>query len=256
MFSILFLIVGGMAVAGTFVPDLFEDDEAITSTDSENDIVESDDSDDMSPSIVDFAFSPPEMENISADETVDDTSANEGSADYDSLVLPVSDEEDQPEPDHKLPFSEAQLDALPSALSDWTTNENISQFVLGDDDTLSLVASEEIEGSIVLADANYFETGSGLEGTIETEHFGTNIYYVPAGKEFPSDYEWSDEGAVLVDTSDFRNDEEDFDGIKLLGRVDSGSQTVLAGENGQAVIASDNRLGDPEIISNLQIRYI
>lgn len=145
---------------------------------------------------------------------------------------------------------------LPHALSDWTKSEPVTVVELGEGETLELSFPSGDSGSIVLVDANYFEKWNDSEGTSCVEHTGTNIYYVPEGTTFPQQYEWSTEGATLFNTSDYINNPSDFGDIKLVARVDSGEISTVVDEDGLLLSTIDNSIGDPLIVSNVQVRYL
>ena len=143
----------------------------------------------------------------------------------------------------------------PNALADWVFAENVPQFELGESDELVIQSGSNIPGSILIMDADYIETTvqNGIK-TI-TEHEGSLVFFVPFGESFPETYEWSEEGATLFNSVEFQNNENDFGGIKLVGRIECGSIVYQIAIDGSSYDKTDNTLGDPIIKSNLDVFY-
>tara|TARA_R110002072_G_scaffold223989_3_gene381047 strand:+ start:434 stop:1159 length:726 start_codon:yes stop_codon:yes gene_type:complete len=163
---------------------------------------------------------------------------------------------DETEVEINLQLSNDDLTNLPSPLKDWTKEDDLMVVELGQDQTLTISVPDDVLGSLVILDADYIELGNNSGSDIVTEHTGANIYFVPDGETFPENYQWSSEGGTLVDIGDYQNNEADFGGIKLVGRIDSGSWTVEHQINEGSIIIGDSRIGDPEILSELVINYI
>lgn len=159
-------------------------------------------------------------------------------------------------PNEEMNVVEIDVAELPNALSDWTTSEHVTVVELGEGETLALSFPTEEAGSIIVVDANYFEMGNSSEGVSNIEHTGTNIYYVPEGIAFPSQYEWSTEGATFFNTSNYTNNPSDFGEIKLVARIDSGEILTVVDSDGLFLTTIDSSIGDPQIESNLQVRYL
>ena len=79
---------------------------------------------------------------------------------------------------------------------------------------------------------------------------------MPDGEAFPEDYAWSEDGAALYDTSDFEDDEEDFGGIKLMARIDTGALGLGLSEDGQQRVLFDETSDEPMLTSNLEIEFL
>lgn len=260
MIPILILMVGGVALAGTMFPDESDDE---TNTD---DLLEegsgSPQADDLTglgqllSEPVDTLESVPELET-----TGPEVSEIGGSIDWlddDALQkrLNLDLSPDQSPFVGGVEYAIEDLEKFPTALTDWTTCDSVPVFNLGETEALLLRFPEGDQGSIVVLDADYFENHSGADGPNAVEYTGSNVYYVPYGESFPDQYEWSVDGATLYDTSDYSNDRADFGGIKLIARVDSGSTAAGVDASGQNTITFDNRIGDPEFLSNLKVTHI
>ena len=148
-------------------------------------------------------------------------------------------------------FTHQDLEALPTPLADWTLNGDIEIIDAENCHSISFEFPDEVGGTLLVMDANYFE--GSRDGTSEfgTEYVGQNVYFVPDGTNFPNDYLWSEEGGTLFNSSTFVQDVDDFNGIKFLGRIETGQIESADG------MLSNQPVYAPDILinSNLNINY-
>ena len=245
MMPALLLLIGGATIAMALWPDdVFQDEEYVPDTPDELDQSET--------SMFDFisdSESDPSLKEMEPDTSLEQAASSENSFPQG----PENEIEDKDE-DVSIQLSSQDMNDLPNALADWSAQDEILAVELGKGETLTISTPQDVRGSLLVLDANYVEVGTVSAGHSVTEYVGLNIYFIPEGETFPEDYDWSPEGAMLVNTDTYESNAEDFGEIKLLGRINSGSWTVEYQENGIPVITNDERMGEPEILSDLVIR--
>lgn len=113
-------------------------------------------------------------------------------------------------------------------LTEWASNPELEKVDLAQVDFI-LVENSSEDGSLRVVQADYYERlPSEDESILHNIHSGANVYFIPDGQDFPDQYQWSESGASLYNTATFSNQTEDFEGIKLILRIDTG---YLHGDN-------------------------
>lgn len=153
-------------------------------------------------------------------------------------------------------FGSTDLEGFPSAMSDWVFDEGVRVISANDEDVVSIEATDELKGSIVALEANYTEYEGSEDAGAFQEHTGQNLYFVPEGKEFPEDYSWSETGATLYNTVSGIDNDSDFDGIKLICRIDTGVFGGQISSEGKIEINFDSRVNIAGIQSSLDIEFL
>lgn len=256
MFSVFFILFGGIAIASSFGSDEVIEDEQDYIPDHEVEVGEPgsllqiDNEESDVPTIREI---PGEIEASEGEQDKHEVgeianSEYDSGADFDDVIEIGANSE--------LYLSTEDLSNLPSALADWELEDNVLQIELGDQNTITLVMPDGVSGSLIVMDADYIETTSDGDGESITENCGSNIYFVPEGETFPENYEWSAEGATLVDVDDYENNAADFGGIRLFARIDCGSWTIQHQDGLNQEITHDSRMGDPTIYSNVSIQFL
>lgn len=118
-------------------------------------------------------------------------------------------------------------------LTEWASNLDLEKVDLAQVDLIRVENPSE-NGSLRVVQADYYERlPSEDESVLHNIHSGANVYFIPDGQDFPDEYQWSESSASLYNTATFSNQTEDFEGIRLILRVDTG---YLHGDNesGQA----------------------
>lgn len=254
MITAFILLFGGMAIVSTFEAEQSIDDEHEADSDHSHekeqpeDLLGIDDGDNETPTIMEALNGNANSEVEHGKDEVEETTIVDIESDFRGSSELGSNSE--------LHISVDDISALPSALTDWVHDDNVLHVELGEQNTISIVLQDGALGSLIVVDANYTELSVGEDGETITENCGSNIYFVPEGETFPMNYEWSAEGATLVDIEDYENEEVDFGGIKLLARVDSGLWIVQHQDGLSPEIIYDDRMGDPTINSNVSIQVI
>lgn len=153
-------------------------------------------------------------------------------------------------------FGDTDLEGFPSAMSDWVFDEGVRVISANDEDVVIFEAADDLKGNLVALEANYTEyEGSEDPGAFQ-EHTGQNVYFVPEGKEFPDDYSWSETGATLYNTVSGIDNDSDFNGIKLICRIDTGVVGGLISSEGKIEINFDSRVNIAGIESSLDIKFL
>lgn len=118
-------------------------------------------------------------------------------------------------------------------LSDLFLESGIEIANLADVDEIIIEKSSQ-PGSLKIIQADYYERlGSTGEEIVHNIHSGANVYFIPDGEQFPEQYRWSESGASLYNTDKSSNEADDFGGIELILRIDTGS-LYADNESGQA----------------------
>lgn len=257
MLSIIFLFAGGMALVGSMIPD----EEPDGNLDQEN---TGDEDQLLEPHIEtnlldDFPKTPTDLSPASSAETTSNASGDHEPNLIDTIDNSHAELSDAVNDSSEISILEISADNIsnyPTALTDWTESEKVSILDLGENDVLSVRFPGGNTGSLVVLDADYLETVSQTANTTFTTHHGANIYFVPEGETFPSQYEWSEDGAVLFNALDYHSNNTEFGGIRLLARIDSGTSASEIDSEGNLISSLNNMLGDPQVISNLPLVYL
>lgn len=229
MFAAVLLLMCGAVLAGSLVTDDISEEEVESSQESEEE--------DAPPPPVDIStlISDPIDEPV---EPVTEEPSDEGDGTVEVFVSPDT------------------IDDLPSPLSDWAGDGEVHVLTAGENETVFFEFPEDVQGSIMVSEADYLEMQDDSSSPAIHEHTGLNVYFIPEGVEFPQDYSWSEEGATFYNTETGVDDEQDFEGIRLLARIDSGSWGAGTDEHGDIVLTFDNRIGDPDIVSNVNVVFV
>lgn len=155
---------------------------------------------------------------------------------------------DAAEGQREFALTEEKLDNFPSPLVDWTQDLEVFHLTSQNEDPIHIDVSGDVKGELLVLDADFYELSGNEDGSVTTVHFGQNIYFIPEGHEFPSDYEWSEEGATLLNISTSVSNNADFGEIKLIARVETGSNEV-------GFTNDTSGLVDASITSNLVVSY-
>ncbi|MFY0619119.1 hypothetical protein [Shimia sp.] len=162
-------------------------------------------------------------------------------------------ESDENDETIEVSLAEGELTSLPGPLEDWVISEEVPEVSAGEGDLIIFDISGGENDSLAVMPANYTESPGGGGSDAENTHTGFNVYFVPEGEEFPEDYEWSEDGATLYNTSDSPEDEDDFGGIRFIARIDTGSFGTDIDQSDNVETVFDTRTGTPAIESNLDI---
>ena len=230
------VLLGGAALAGSFLIDGGASDESEHTGDDTDVVGDEEVTGDVPPTpsesvpdILDVVFPTDPEVDPETDEPFDD----EG-----SIVVSVS---------------SADLDTFPGPLSDWVVEPEVARITAGSEDTVTFAFEEGKAGSLIVMPANYIESQEDRSGDAQDTHTGLNVYFVPEGVGWPEDYEWSEDGASLYNTSADPEREDDFGGITLVARIGTGSFGTDIDASGEMFETYDARLGTPQIDSPLEV---
>ena len=107
-------------------------------------------------------------------------------------------------------------------LAEWVNNSQLEKVDLADVDSIYVRNPDQL-GSLVVLQADYYERIPSNNGDmLHSIHSGANVYFIPDGEEFPEEYQWLESSASLSNTSTFSDQSDDFQGIKLILRIDTG----------------------------------
>lgn len=238
MFAALFVLIGGAAIAASFSEDMFETDQ--------NEETE---------------FGDEEFEEVSIG--LGDTLENE-----EDFALMETDGPETSDKEVNFPnasaddignveaeWAEISVDDLahmPTPLSDWGSDSEVLVIEAGVNDSVALKFSDDVDGTLVVEEADYISLqGDHNSGPIHY-HTGQNIYHLPEGEEFPEGYEWSEQAAAFFNMNG-PDDPDHFAGIRLLARIEGGVFAIDTDQNGDVVILFDGTHEEPEIVSNIPI---
>lgn len=143
-------------------------------------------------------------------------------------------------------------------LSGWALSPDFETVDLAETDDI-LVQDIGDFGSIQVIQADYYERVSDEQGDIvHNVNAGANVYFIPNGNEFPTEYKWSESGANLYNTLTLDSDESDFGEIRLILRIDTGyfygdNESIEAYEFKARAFAElkDRFLSDGEVVYNI-----
>lgn len=130
-------------------------------------------------------------------------------------------------------------------LDDFNSNPKTENLDIDDFDYIHLDFDPD-DGHVEALQSDYYERFGEEESVNNSEilHTGVNFYFVPQGEEFPEDYTWSKDSANLYNNSTFINESEDFGGIRLILRVDTG--VILNSSHADEMQISNDRMGELE----------
>jgi len=124
--------------------------------------------------------------------------------------------------DQSVSVISVDTDGGVSPLAEWISDSELEIVKLSDVDSVFVENSAQ-SGSLKVIQADYFERLPSGEGDIlHNIHSGANVYFIPEGEEFPEEYQWSESGASLYNTSTFDSQAADFGGVKHILRIDTG----------------------------------
>lgn len=154
--------------------------------------------------------------------------------------------------DDPLTFTASEIAASPAPLDDFSQEEDLTEITAGSADTVRFALPQD-SGTLYVLPADYSESASSESGEASYVYSGFNVYYVPEGQSFPTEYAWSEEGATLYNAETYQQDDSDFGDIRMVARIDSGyTVTQTDFEEGSAQVR-DHALGTPAIEANCRI---
>ena len=151
----------------------------------------------------------------------------------------------------EVSLSEADLNELPSPLADWTQTSDVFHLDGQGDANIHFELPDDTGGHIIVIDADIVELTGNEAGDAQTTYFGQNVFFVPEGADFPSEYEWSETGGTLYNQSTYVSSLEDFGEIKFIARIETGSSAP----EDDSLNGKPSNLVDANISSNLEISF-
>lgn len=249
MFGMVALFAGVLGISAFMVTDLSSDD---TEDEGETDTV---DEDGEASGFIDIDLVSEEAlaEDQGTEDQVTDAEPDATDTAPETATDDTSDSDTGDDPnDDPLVFTAAELATSPAALDDFSVVDDFTEITAGDGDTVNFTMPED-SGTLYVLPADYSESASSDDGDEAYTYSGYNVYYIPEGQSFPEDYEWSEEGAALYNSETYAQDDEDFEDIHLVARIDSGyTATETSYEEGTETVF-DNRLGTPEVTANCNV---